>query len=80
MSPTVRELGFPVLEADGWNGVFAPAKTPRAVIDRLQKEIAAAVHQPETAKRLTRDRRRADRLEPGGAGRDPEAPGRAVPG
>jgi tripartite-type tricarboxylate transporter receptor subunit TctC len=50
--PTVREQGFPILEADGWNGVFAPAKTPRAVIDRLQKEIAAAVQQPETAKRL----------------------------
>src|SRR5918911_4886743 len=49
---TVREQGFPILEADGWNGVFAPAKTPRAVIDRLQKEIAAAVKHPETAKRL----------------------------
>ena len=49
---TVREQGFPILEADGWNGVFAPAKTPRPVIERLQKEIAAAVHQPETAKRL----------------------------
>jgi tripartite-type tricarboxylate transporter receptor subunit TctC len=49
---TVREQGFPILEADGWNGVFAPAKTPRPVIDRLQKEIAAAVHQPDTAKRL----------------------------
>jgi len=50
--PTVREQGYPILEADGWNGVFAPAKTPRPVIERLQKEIAAAVHQPETAKRL----------------------------
>ncbi|HUQ75742.1 MAG TPA: tripartite tricarboxylate transporter substrate-binding protein [Burkholderiales bacterium] len=50
--PTVRELGFPILEADGWNGVFAPAKTPREVIDRLQKEIAAAVRNPDTAKRL----------------------------
>jgi tripartite-type tricarboxylate transporter receptor subunit TctC len=50
--PTVRELGFPVLEADGWNGFFAPAKTPREVIDRLQKEVAAAVKNPETAKRL----------------------------
>jgi len=50
--PTVRELGFPLLEADGWNGLFAPAKTPREVIDRLQKETAAAVLHPETAKRL----------------------------
>src|SRR5712691_5710987 len=50
--PTVRELGFPLLEADGWNGLFAPAKTPREVIDRLQKETLAAVRHPETAKRL----------------------------
>jgi len=50
--PTVRELGFPVLEAEGWNGFFAPARTPREAIERLHKEIAAAVKHPETAKRL----------------------------
>ena len=50
--PTVRELGFPIVEAEGWNGLFAPAKTPRDVIERLQKETAAAVRHPETAKRL----------------------------
>jgi tripartite-type tricarboxylate transporter receptor subunit TctC len=50
--PTVRELGYPAMEADGWNGLFAPAKTPRDVIERLQKETAAAVRNPETAKRL----------------------------
>jgi tripartite-type tricarboxylate transporter receptor subunit TctC len=50
--PTVRELGYPILELEGWNGFFAPAKTPREVIDRLQKEVAAAVKHPEVAKRL----------------------------
>jgi tripartite-type tricarboxylate transporter receptor subunit TctC len=50
--PTTRELGFAFLEADGWNGLFVPAKTPREVIDRLQKEVASAVKHPETAKRL----------------------------
>jgi tripartite-type tricarboxylate transporter receptor subunit TctC len=49
---TVREQGFPNLEADGWNGLFAPAKTPREVIERLQKETLAAVRHPETARRL----------------------------
>jgi len=49
---TTRELGFDYLEADGWNGLFVPAKTPRDVIARLQKETAAAVRHPETAKRL----------------------------
>ncbi len=50
--PTVRELGYPGLEADGWNGLFAPAKTPRDVIDRLQRETAAAVKNPEVVKRF----------------------------
>ena len=50
--PTVRELGYPMLEADGWNGFFAPAKTPREVIDRLHKEIASAMRNPEVAKRM----------------------------
>jgi tripartite-type tricarboxylate transporter receptor subunit TctC len=50
--PTVRELGYPVLEADGWNGFFAPAKTPREIVERLSREAAAAVKHPEVAKRL----------------------------
>jgi tripartite-type tricarboxylate transporter receptor subunit TctC len=50
--PTARELGFPVLEADGWNGLFVPGKTPREIIERLNKEVVAAVRHPETAKRL----------------------------
>jgi tripartite-type tricarboxylate transporter receptor subunit TctC len=50
--PTVRELGFPSIEANGWNGIFAPAKTPREIIDRLQREVAAAVKQPDIQKRL----------------------------
>jgi len=51
--PTVRELGFPKIEADGWNGLFAPAKTPREVIERLQRETVAAVRHPDSVKRLT---------------------------
>ena len=50
--PTVRELGYPVLEADGWNGFFAPARTPREIVARLSREAAAAVKHPEVAKRL----------------------------
>jgi tripartite-type tricarboxylate transporter receptor subunit TctC len=50
--PTVRELGFPSIEANGWNGIFGPAKTPREIIDRLQREVAAAVKQPDIQKRL----------------------------
>ena len=48
----MRELGFPGLELEGWNGLFAPAKTPKDIIDRLQRETAAAVRHPEVMKRL----------------------------
>lgn len=51
--PTVREQGFPALEFEGWNGLFAPAKTPKAVIDRLQRETAAAVRHPDLVKRFS---------------------------
>ena len=51
--PTVREMGYPALEAEGWNGVFAPAKTPKAIIERLNREIVAAVRHPDTVKRFT---------------------------
>ena len=50
--PTVVELGYPMLELEGWNGVFAPAKTPKEIIDRLNKEIITAVRNPELATRL----------------------------
>ena len=50
--PTVRELGFPGLELEGWNGLFVHAKTPRDIIDRLQRESAAAVRHPDVVKRL----------------------------
>jgi tripartite-type tricarboxylate transporter receptor subunit TctC len=50
--PTVRELGFPGLEAEGWNGLFAPGKTPRDIVQQLQREVAAAVRHPEVAKKL----------------------------
>jgi tripartite-type tricarboxylate transporter receptor subunit TctC len=51
--PTVRELGFPALEFEGWNGLLAPAKTPRAVIEKLQRETAAAVRHPDVQKRFS---------------------------
>lgn len=49
--PTMTESGIPGLEIDGWMGIFAPAKTPPAVIALLQKHIAEAG--PEMKQRLT---------------------------
>jgi len=51
--PTMAEAGVAGHEALQWNGLFAPAKTPREIIERLQRETAAAVRHPETVKRLT---------------------------
>ena len=45
--PTIAESGVPGFDAMTWYGYMAPAKTPRAIVDRLQKEIAAIVHTPE---------------------------------
>jgi tripartite-type tricarboxylate transporter receptor subunit TctC len=76
----VRELGYPILEADGWNGFFVPAKTPRDVIERLQKETAAAVRHPETAKALDEIGAEPVGSTPCRAGCDSQAAGRSSSG
>src|SRR5215813_5463429 len=50
--PTVAESGVPGYQASSWNAVAAPAKTPKAVIERLNREVNAAVKAPEVRKRL----------------------------
>ena len=52
-SPTVAESGVPGYEVTAWYGVSAPAKTPRAIIDRLYDEIVRAVNSPDLRERLT---------------------------
>ena len=49
--PTVAEAGVPGYSAESWYGLFAPARTPADVIDRLNKAAALAV-QSEAFKRL----------------------------
>jgi tripartite-type tricarboxylate transporter receptor subunit TctC len=51
--PTARDLGYPNLELQGWNGFLAPKGTPDAVTARLQQEISAAVKNPDVQKRMT---------------------------
>ena len=45
--PTVAEAGVPGFEANNWYGVMVPAKTPRPVIDRLNKEFTAVLNMPD---------------------------------
>ncbi len=50
--PTVAESGVSGYQASSWNGVAAPARTPRAIVDRLNREINAATAAPEVRQRL----------------------------
>ena len=50
--PTVAESGVPGYRASSWNAVAAPAKTPKPVLERLNREVNAAVAAPEVRKRL----------------------------
>jgi len=50
--PTVAESGVPGYQASSWNGVAAPARTPKPVIDRLNREVNATVAAPEVRNRL----------------------------
>jgi tripartite-type tricarboxylate transporter receptor subunit TctC len=50
--PTLDELGIKGQEAETMTGVFVPAGTPKAVVDKLQKEIAAVVRLPDVKARL----------------------------
>ena len=46
-TPTMRESGYPELEATNWSGIVVPAATPAAAIARLNKELVAALATPE---------------------------------
>jgi tripartite-type tricarboxylate transporter receptor subunit TctC len=50
---TVREQGFANLEMLGWNGFFAPARTPEPILARLQAELVAAARHPAVVSRIT---------------------------
>ena len=63
--PTVAESGVPGYEAASWYGVLAPARTQRAIVDTLNREIVKITRIPELRERLA-----ADGAEP--AGTSPE--------
>lgn len=50
--PTVAEAGVPGYEVSTFYGVSAPAKTPRPIIDKLNRVVAAALKQPDVVQRL----------------------------
>lgn len=50
--PTVAESGFPGFDVVAWFGLFAPAGTPKAIIDRLSAETRASLNSSELRKQL----------------------------
>ena len=50
--PTVAESAIPGFEWDQWYGLFAPAKTPRAIVNQLSKEMARVLALPDIRERL----------------------------
>jgi tripartite-type tricarboxylate transporter receptor subunit TctC len=60
--PTMAEAGYPGVEVSLWSGLFAPAATPPAVVDKLRKAFAQTIADPGVAQKL-----RALAVSPGGA-------------
>jgi tripartite-type tricarboxylate transporter receptor subunit TctC len=50
--PTVAEAGLPGFEVESWNGLLAPAGTPRPVIERLSEDLRAILAEPDMRARL----------------------------
>ncbi|HZS64628.1 MAG TPA: tripartite tricarboxylate transporter substrate binding protein [Xanthobacteraceae bacterium] len=51
--PTMAEAGLPSYEFTSWFGVLAPAKTPHAIVQKLNTEITKVLHSPEISARLS---------------------------
>jgi tripartite-type tricarboxylate transporter receptor subunit TctC len=51
--PTIAELGLPGFETSAWQGLLAPANTPRAIINRINGDSAAAISSPAMRTLLT---------------------------
>jgi len=50
--PTVAESGFPGYEIGSWFAIYAPAGTPRAIVNKLHHAIAGALASPEVKQQL----------------------------
>ena len=50
--PTIAEAGFKDYDLDNWVGLYAPAGTPRAVVDRLNAEVVRIMNSPEVLARM----------------------------
>ncbi len=50
--PTLAEAGVPGYDATSWNGIFAPAKTPRPIINKIHAAAVKALNSPDVREKL----------------------------
>jgi tripartite-type tricarboxylate transporter receptor subunit TctC len=50
--PTIAESGLPGYEASAWYALFAPARTPKPIVDKMQTEVARILKLPDVRERL----------------------------
>jgi tripartite-type tricarboxylate transporter receptor subunit TctC len=53
--PTIAELGFPGYEISSWQGVFAPAGTPKDVVGKINGELVRMLNVPEIRRRILQE-------------------------
>jgi tripartite-type tricarboxylate transporter receptor subunit TctC len=53
--PTIAELGFPGYEISSWQGVFAPAGTPKDVVGKINGELVRMLNVPEVRRRISQE-------------------------
>lgn len=63
--PTMSEVGFPEVEIQIWSGVFAPAKTPPAIVEKLEAAVRSAIQDLDVRSKL-----KAMAVNPGGGSGD----------
>jgi tripartite-type tricarboxylate transporter receptor subunit TctC len=52
--PTMAEAGFAGIGTNAWQAMFAPAATPRPIVEKLHQALAAALNRPEMKERLAK--------------------------
>ena len=53
--PTMQEAGVPGYEVAGWYGMLAPAGTPPAIVNKLNRELVRIVHLPDVTEKMAAD-------------------------
>jgi tripartite-type tricarboxylate transporter receptor subunit TctC len=62
--PTMHESGLKGFQAEGWNGLSAPARTAREIVDRINGDVAKALAAPDVAEKFRREGASPKRLTP----------------